>query len=147
MYSFAILLLEVYTQKVPYNSPEFLRSWAITKFVSDGKRLPIPDDCPLPYGNVILSCWAQNPLERPAFDRILRELNEFHSSTVKQHRADVKLRRFQRREKGEDVSSDSDSEEEVTEATYRIRGLSVLQTAPAPGAAATSGETKAKTQV
>jgi len=50
------------TQEEPYK--EFKFSWDVAEFVLQGKRLPLPNDCPIQISELISQCWAQDPRDR-----------------------------------------------------------------------------------
>eukprot|EP01119_Soliformovum_irregulare_P011469 TRINITY_DN2876_c0_g1_i1.p1 TRINITY_DN2876_c0_g1~~TRINITY_DN2876_c0_g1_i1.p1 ORF type:complete len:698 (-),score=190.67 TRINITY_DN2876_c0_g1_i1:105-2198(-) len=72
IYSYAMLLLEVFTQKTPYSDPPYSTwsKWDIEKFVSSGKRLEIPNTVLPPIRDLIVKCWDQTPTNRPSFPDI-----------------------------------------------------------------------------
>eukprot|EP01118_Nematostelium_gracile_P013217 TRINITY_DN4967_c0_g1_i1.p1 TRINITY_DN4967_c0_g1~~TRINITY_DN4967_c0_g1_i1.p1 ORF type:complete len:590 (-),score=106.56 TRINITY_DN4967_c0_g1_i1:129-1757(-) len=78
VYSFAVLLLQIFTQKVPFTEHPFdqFSKWDIQRFVRNGKRLDIPDDLEPSLKNLIRRCWAQTPKERPDFSEIVNELEK-----------------------------------------------------------------------
>eukprot|EP01107_Rhizomastix_libera_P004069 TRINITY_DN1705_c2_g1_i2.p1 TRINITY_DN1705_c2_g1~~TRINITY_DN1705_c2_g1_i2.p1 ORF type:complete len:1208 (-),score=319.24 TRINITY_DN1705_c2_g1_i2:43-3381(-) len=67
VFSFAMLLWNLWTEVEPY--AEYKTVFAIYAFIMDGKRLPIPSDCP--FASLIQKCWAQNPDSRPTFEEIV----------------------------------------------------------------------------
>lgn len=78
IYSFAILTLEVFTQKEPYSQPpcDKWTKWEIENFVASGKRMDIPKTVPKKVAELIVKCWDQAPQIRPAFKDIVRILTE-----------------------------------------------------------------------
>ena len=70
VYSFAVLLLELYTAVEPYATDSFPAPWHIARFVTQGRRLPIPDTVPRAIAALIDHGWRQKPAERPTFDDI-----------------------------------------------------------------------------
>eukprot|EP01107_Rhizomastix_libera_P011946 TRINITY_DN2968_c0_g1_i1.p1 TRINITY_DN2968_c0_g1~~TRINITY_DN2968_c0_g1_i1.p1 ORF type:complete len:1208 (-),score=299.05 TRINITY_DN2968_c0_g1_i1:27-3650(-) len=67
VYSFAILLWHLWTETEPYS--DFKTVFAIYAFVQEGKRLPVPENCP--FSDIIERSWNQNPENRPSFDEIV----------------------------------------------------------------------------
>eukprot|EP00727_Mastigamoeba_balamuthi_P013046 m51a1_g8364 putative protein serine threonine (1457) ;mRNA; r:127127-133694 len=65
VYSYGVTLLELVTEEVPYET--FENQFAITRFVSDGSRLDVPE-CPV--ADLIRKCWAQSQEERPDFNTV-----------------------------------------------------------------------------
>ncbi|PRP75101.1 leucine-rich repeat-containing protein [Planoprotostelium fungivorum] len=68
VYSYGIILWELltrvdYFQEISFNSQ-------IEQYVKEGKRPPIPEDCPSRYRNLIEKCWSQETVDRPTFQEI-----------------------------------------------------------------------------
>ena len=74
VYSFAVLLLELYTAAEPYATDAFPAPWHIARFVTQGHRLPVPATVPPPIAALIEHGWRQHPAERPTFDDIAEAL-------------------------------------------------------------------------
>lgn len=83
VFSFAITLWEIFSPVAPYSTPDFSVSWraslcaacfsksissslfaGISQFVSEGKRLPIPNGMPGVLSNIVQACWLQDPKSR-----------------------------------------------------------------------------------
>ena len=95
VYSFAILMHEVYTTTNPFSTFDFHKPWRVFVFclfvfssqkifsiiteiaehVIKGGRMDIPDSCPEAFAELIKRCWAQNPSERPTFQDALLVLD------------------------------------------------------------------------
>jgi Leucine-rich repeat (LRR) protein/tRNA A-37 threonylcarbamoyl transferase component Bud32 len=73
IYSFGVLMWTVFTQEEPYKDIKY--SWDLADFVLQGKRLPIPADCPNQFRELISTCWAQNPQDRPTIQQIVHLLS------------------------------------------------------------------------
>jgi len=76
VFSFGILMYELWTEKTPYSTSGFSKPWEIAHFVIKGDRLPIPIDMPPVYSNIMVKCWDGNPSKRPTFDVVVKELEE-----------------------------------------------------------------------
>ena len=74
VYSFAVLLLELYTAVEPYATDSFPAPWHIARFVTQGRRLPVPASVPRPIAALIEHGWRHKPAERPTFDDIAEAL-------------------------------------------------------------------------
>jgi len=74
VYSFGILMYELWTEKTPYSTSGFTKPWEIAHFVIEGKRLPIPPGMPESYAKVMEKCWDGNPAKRPTFDEVVKDL-------------------------------------------------------------------------
>ena len=70
IYSFAILMYLLATGKQPFS--EFESEFAVYAHVEAGKRLPIPENCPL--GPAIERCWAHDPANRPTAASIATDI-------------------------------------------------------------------------
>eukprot|EP00727_Mastigamoeba_balamuthi_P005480 m51a1_g1551 putative serine-threonine protein (972) ;mRNA; f:41-3687 len=76
VYSFGVLLYELFTEIQPYNSEKFQNPWEITNWVCAGNRLDIPgpDVCPPAIADLIGRCWNQTIETRPSYRQIITEL-------------------------------------------------------------------------
>lgn len=74
VYSFAVLVWAIIMQEQPYM--DFKYAWDVADFVIQGKRLPIPDNCPQMLQDLISQCWAQNPEDRPTMAEVVKKLSE-----------------------------------------------------------------------
>jgi len=72
VYSYAILLLYLFTSSLPYK--DFAHLWDVASFVTSGKRLPIPSSVPKGIQKIITDCWAHEPSQRPSFQQIVDDL-------------------------------------------------------------------------
>jgi len=71
VYSFGIVLWELYTMKGPYEGRFSSLEEFIEAIVVDEERPDMPPDCPTTLCNLIESCWQTDPQLRPSFARIL----------------------------------------------------------------------------
>ena len=79
VWSFGVLLYEIITYgRFPY--PGLLNIEVIEK-VTKGYRMPQPKECPNMYYNIMLKCWRKKPENRPCFEGLRWELEEFLEST------------------------------------------------------------------
>jgi len=79
VYSFAVLLLELYSGEEPYDNDKFGSPWQISQFVTAGNRLEIPKTFPEEIQILISKCWDNDPNSRPTFDYCVDVLNKFSS--------------------------------------------------------------------
>ena len=77
VYSFSIVLWELYTRRVPYRSLNLSPSQLVVKVVRDGLRPDIPKDCPKKLQKLLQSCWHRDAAQRPTFAAILKTLEGF----------------------------------------------------------------------
>lgn len=72
VFSFAIILWELVTKKVPYDG--WMAPQVIAAVAQRGERLPLPDleqaNCSPTFLTLIEACWAQDPQIRPTFRSI-----------------------------------------------------------------------------
>jgi len=74
VYSFAIVLWELYTHEIPFKGRS---AFAIANEVGfKGARLPIPNSCSTLMATLIQMCWAEDATERPGFGEILEMVEE-----------------------------------------------------------------------
>ena len=72
VYSFGICLWELYTRTAPYaGMTPFQVMYGVA---SSGMRPNINDDCPEPWRELMITCWAESPDDRPTFDVIAKTL-------------------------------------------------------------------------
>eukprot|EP00731_Ephydatia_muelleri_P025830 Em0017g913a len=74
VYSFAILLWEIVTHKVPYDGMNLAA--ILSQVIKEGKRPDIPSSCPEFLSGLMTQCWDEDPKKRPTFKVILQVLEE-----------------------------------------------------------------------
>jgi len=77
VYSFGIVLWELYTKKIPYRGSGLNPSLLVVKVVKEDLRPAIPLRCPLQVVRLIEGCWHPNPNRRPSFKKITKTLQSF----------------------------------------------------------------------
>jgi len=82
VYSFAVTMYELITNKAPYDAPEFVMAWDIANFVTAGSRLPLPADCHPGFAALVTRCWHDDPNSRPNFGTIVSELSALLEENV-----------------------------------------------------------------
>ena len=81
-WSFGILMWEAFTLGgTPYPG---LPTEHLLDYISEGKRMDQPKDCPLEVYAVMRDCWAQYPDERPNFQTIVGRLGDILERNVSQ---------------------------------------------------------------
>ena len=79
VWSFGILLYEIITYgRFPYPG---LPNAEVIQIITQGYRMPPPKECPYMYYNIMLKCWREEPENRPCFEGLQWELEEFLEST------------------------------------------------------------------
>ena len=73
VYSFAMVCMEILTDKPPYSNHGFVR----ISDIKSGTRPQLPPTCPKLLGSLLVACWENSPNNRPTFLRICEELQSF----------------------------------------------------------------------
>ncbi|KAL9955832.1 hypothetical protein ACROYT_G037217 [Oculina patagonica] len=82
VWSFGIVLWEIITYgEEPY--PDITTLIALISYLSSGNRMPRPDHCSEELYTLMSSCWRENPLERPTFAAITKQLQKYLSKEHK----------------------------------------------------------------
>ena len=74
IYSFSIILYEVFTWSDAYPKTKFRFPWHIAEFVMEGNRLEKTEDMPDWYFSIVSNCWLHNPKERFKIDKVIKLL-------------------------------------------------------------------------
>lgn len=75
VWSFGILMYEIITLgKVPYPG---MRGQEVLEKIETGYRMPMPHGCPEDYYSIMRECWKQDRNERPAFETLKWQLDDF----------------------------------------------------------------------
>ena len=75
VWSFGILLFEIVTYgNTPYPN---LSDEEVLEKLKQGYRMPQPKECSYMYYNIMLKCWREEPENRPTFEALQWELEEF----------------------------------------------------------------------
>uniref|UniRef100_A0A7S3Z0N1 Protein kinase domain-containing protein n=1 Tax=Lotharella globosa TaxID=91324 RepID=A0A7S3Z0N1_9EUKA len=72
VYSYGVVLWELYTRKIPYKSLGIPAKYLVKKVAMEGIRPKIPHHCPQLYKELMAQCWTTNAKERPNFGEIVR---------------------------------------------------------------------------
>jgi len=73
VFSFAVVLYEIISQESPWKDVGPMQA---VRNVLNGIRMAIPRNCPASIKKLMEKCWAQNPEERPNFQRICDYLDK-----------------------------------------------------------------------
>lgn len=77
VYSYAIVLYEIITRTTPYQG---LTGAQIAARVVNKQERPdlnnVPEECPAKLKELMIMCWEQDPVNRPSFSDITKELKE-----------------------------------------------------------------------
>jgi len=79
VYSYGITCAEILTGKVPFPLTEYKRT-ELLQVIRQGKRPPLPLNCPTLLANLIRKCWDTDPCKRPDFLQVCNELLDFKRS-------------------------------------------------------------------
>jgi serine/threonine protein kinase len=84
VYAFGIILWEVMTRKEVFVG--LTANQIIARVVKSELRPTVPEDCLL--AELMQSCWAQNPADRPAFKHVTKLLSDFYDEEYARMRPD-----------------------------------------------------------
>jgi hypothetical protein len=79
IYSFGIILIEIYTRAVPYTNEHPIR--VVTKILN-GYRPPLPADCPSAYKRLVEQCVDGEPENRPSWEEIINTLSDISKTAL-----------------------------------------------------------------
>eukprot|EP00727_Mastigamoeba_balamuthi_P009138 m51a1_g4847 putative tyrosine (923) ;mRNA; f:250075-254191 len=74
VYSFAVVMWELCSEKEPYEGQAFSSFFQIEQFIISGNRLEFPSGYPEAYERLVVDSWNSDPEKRPAFDKIAATL-------------------------------------------------------------------------
>ncbi|XP_011607958.2 mitogen-activated protein kinase kinase kinase 20 [Takifugu rubripes] len=78
-FSFGVVLWEMLTSEIPFKGLEGLQvAWLV---VEKNERLTIPSGCPASFAELMRSCWASEPKDRPMFKQILATLESMSNDS------------------------------------------------------------------
>jgi serine/threonine protein kinase len=84
VYSFGIVLWQMARDRIPFkglNKEEFMQT-----VVHDGDRPKLDSSWPSSFSSLLCACWNRDPLKRPSFDMVLKEIdNLLHPYSVSSH--------------------------------------------------------------
>ncbi|KAK9850773.1 hypothetical protein WJX84_012168 [Apatococcus fuscideae] len=87
VFSFAIVIWELLTGRVPYADMTPLQ--AAVGVVQKGLRPPIPANCPPALATLMQDCWVRNPKDRPSFEILKHRMEDI---TTSWHEEDAKAK-------------------------------------------------------
>merc|ERR1712098_126039 len=81
IYSFGVVMIELFTMKVPYGEPPYdtMSSALLTYRILEGARPSLNGIHPR-LQELICICWHQDPYSRPDFPTIVEQLKDFQES-------------------------------------------------------------------
>uniref|UniRef100_A0A182NG18 Mitogen-activated protein kinase kinase kinase 7 n=1 Tax=Anopheles dirus TaxID=7168 RepID=A0A182NG18_9DIPT len=74
VFSWGIILWEVIAREQPFKHID--TSYAIMWRVHQGSRPPLIEHCPKPIEQLMIRCWAKDPISRPAMKEVVTIMNE-----------------------------------------------------------------------
>ena len=58
----------------------------VVEEVERGYRMPKPNLCPDKLYDIMMTCWREEPMERPTFETLQWQLEEFYTTDGKQYK-------------------------------------------------------------
>lgn len=84
VWSFGILLTELVTYgRVPYAG---MNNRQVVEEVDRGYRMPKPNLCPDKLYDIMMACWRKESVERPTFETLQWQLEDFYQTDGKQYK-------------------------------------------------------------
>eukprot|EP00727_Mastigamoeba_balamuthi_P005074 m51a1_g14565 putative major vault protein (1512) ;mRNA; f:1049567-1056001 len=84
VFSYGVCLYEIYTEREPYSDmPNITRMMDVVMFISQGRRLPLPPDCPECLVRLTHDCWCDDPARRPSFLDVVRRLEPIDADAIR----------------------------------------------------------------
>lgn len=84
VWSFGVLLTELVTYgRVPYAG---MNNRQVVEDVERGYRMPKPNLCPDKLYEIMMHCWRKEPQERPTFETLQWQLEDFYQADSKQYK-------------------------------------------------------------
>mmetsp|Transcript_17739 Transcript_17739/g.44683 ORF Transcript_17739/g.44683 Transcript_17739/m.44683 type:complete len:584 (-) Transcript_17739:108-1859(-) len=83
VYSYAILLWEIFHCKVPYGETGMDQMAIANAVFSKGIRPPMSRSCPPEVAKLITACWESDPNRRPSFKDVVARMNQIESTIPK----------------------------------------------------------------
>ena len=81
VYSFAVLLLEIYSGNIPYSDLPLNQAQLMYKIISEGLR-PAMGALPAPLQLLIQDCWDENAPLRPSFSEVIVRLDRLKNLSL-----------------------------------------------------------------
>ncbi|EJW88242.1 TK protein kinase, partial [Wuchereria bancrofti] len=82
IWAYAILATEIYGVIDPYG---MLPNEKVLSFLKDGHRMEKPSTMPYYIYNIMLQCWRKQPVDRPTFNEIVRDLMPYYIEYESSH--------------------------------------------------------------
>uniref|UniRef100_A0A7S1DAK1 Guanylate cyclase n=1 Tax=Cyclophora tenuis TaxID=216820 RepID=A0A7S1DAK1_CYCTE len=87
VYSFGIMLYEVYSRKDPYEGEDHLQVLRAVADTAVNKRPPVPMECPPKVASIMTDCLAGEPSQRPTFEELDLRLRRLDVENVEPGKA------------------------------------------------------------
>lgn len=90
VFSWAIILWEVFTRQVPYQNIEnnCAIMWAIC---TKGMRPPMIRDCPQIFRKLLTDCWQNDASKRPSMDNVVQIMEQIFSLCSEESQQEIDL--------------------------------------------------------
>ena len=80
VFSFAVVMYEIFVRHLPYESPHIATPVVIAQVAAGRLRPALPSDMEKSVSDLLKQCWEQNPEKRPSFNECIKKLDKAYKA-------------------------------------------------------------------